>query len=796
MKTQTRKHQHQSPPATPGGAEPLLSGWMAAAIYFGLALLYFFPAFLPDRQIFGTDWLVGGYFFHEFISERFAAGELPKWVPYVFGGLPLFANPGSTYYPFRFLADFLFPVSKIWPTLFVIQFGFAGLGTYLLTRELGTRRWVALIAGLAFQFTGLTMSWVFAGHEGRIIVATFAPLTFFFFHRGIRTGSLPMFAGAAATVGLALLSFQIQLSYYLLLAAALWSAFCLWHLGVWRERSAFAQRVVLGLGAVAFAFALAAVNFLPFLDYIEQSPRGGEGGRGYEYSISYSMPPAEIISIAVPEQFGTSVAGEAGEYPLNRYEGENGIKLHTEYMGAVVIALVALGFAYSRRNRYWLFFLALTVFALTISFGGHTPIYRLYYELLPGTKQFRAPSVSFFLVSMSLVVMAALALESLAQRFGSRAVTARSGAGQPGQQADFSVGGWILGGLAALVFLAGAVASGGASSGYFRFGIFLAAAGAVLWFWMKGQLSVRMTVILLAVITVVDLWIVDRNFFDTVPPPDVLYAADDVADFLRSQPGRDRVWVFPAGAVYRGATGNYLMHFDIDQAGGEHGNHIQRWGEYVGAGEQTYIDWQNFIQYPVFLHAANIRYLVAGVELQSPLLREVYRGSALVYENPLALPRAYLVGNVVVTDEPDGALELMKRPGFDPRTTAVVNSEEPLPLPATPLESSAELVEYTPDRVVVRTEQNREALLVLADNFYKGWVAEVDGEEVPILRTNHALRGVTVGPGAHEVVFTYRPEDLYRGLAVYLVGLALLAGYGIFLLIRYLRRRRLSASPA
>ena len=79
----------------------------AAGLFFGLSLVYFFPALVPGQGIFGTDYLEGGYFFYEFVSGRFDAGEMPGWIPYIYGGLPLAANPGSTYYPVRLLADFL-----------------------------------------------------------------------------------------------------------------------------------------------------------------------------------------------------------------------------------------------------------------------------------------------------------------------------------------------------------------------------------------------------------------------------------------------------------------------------------------------------------------------------------------------------------------------------------------------------------------------------------------------------------------------------------------------------------------
>jgi len=771
--------------ATTADPGPQISTAVAALIYFGLALVYFLPAFLPGRHIYGTDYLVGGYFFHEFISEQFAKGELPKWVPYVYGGLPLYANPGSTYYPVRFLADWIFPVSKIWPTFFVVHFAVAGIGTYLLSRELGTRRWVAFVGGLAFQFTGVTMSWVLGGHEGRVIVATLTPLIFYFFHRGIRTGALAPFVGAAAAIGFALLTFQIQSSYYMLLGAMVWCVFCFWHLGLFREPRRLARPIVLGVGAVAFGFAMASVNFLPFMDYVAESPRGMSGGRGYEYSVSFSMPTAEVAAVAVPELAGY----------LETYRGTNPFKLHVEYVGAFVLLLAALGGIFSRRNRYWWFFVGLGVFALTLSLGGNTPLYRLYYELLPATKRFRAPSISFFLVSLSLVMMATLTLEAIAVRLDERRASARA-LREPEPLPESNTAGVILASVVAVGLVLGALAAGAAAPNApptgpvaFRFALFAVATAAVVWYWIRGSLGTTATLALLSALTVVDLWIVDRKFFDTVPSPEEMFAPDDVANFFRSRPGHDRVWVlpFPAGAVYRGNAGNYLMHFDVDQAGGEHGNHLQRYAQYVGTGTQTYMDWHNFLERPTFLDAANIRYIVSGVEFQDPRLREVHRGSALVYENLEALPRAFLVPQVVTTAQDTGALEIMKRPDFDPRTTAVVNSGEPLRLPSGPLQGGAELVEYTPDRVVVQTRADREALLVLADNYYADWKAEVDGQATPILRTNHTFRGVVVPAGEHRVVFTFHPADLYTGFYIYLACMGLLAAYAVFLLVRRFR---------
>ena len=788
MSKATRAPHNSRRPLASRDVEPGIRGWVAAAIYFGLALVYFLPALMPGKHIYGTDYFAASYFFYDFISDRLSDGALPKWVPYVYGGLPLFSNPGTTYYPFRLLADLLLPTSKVFPLLFVIQFGLAGVGMFLLSLELGGRRWVAFLAGLAFQFTGLTMSYVFAGHEGRIIVATFAPLLFFFLHRGVRTGGVGAFVGAAATIAFCLLSFQIQSAYYLLLSGGLWAIFLLVRMRAWTEPRGLGKRLALGLGGVAVAFAIAAVNFLPFQSYVPESPRGSEEGRGYEFATSWSMAPAEITALAVPEHAGI----------LEHYQGANPFKLHTEYVGALVVLLVLLGFVYNRRDANWWFFLGLAVFALTISFGAHTPLYRLYYEVLPGTKRFRAPSIAFFVTVFSLVSMAALTLERLAAARRDR-LDARAGSPPGTGPAETAL--MVLGGLIVLVALIVGASAGDQprdaafARGMLRFAAFALLIGGSLWLWLRGGFGTRGLVAALAVLTVLDLWVIDRRFFETAPPPEQTFAADDVVRFLQSQPQPFRVWTlpFPPGGVYRGQVDSYLMHHGIEQAGGEHSNPLQRYYDYVGAGTQSYVDWHNFLQYPAFLAAANIRYLISGVPIDVPFFREVHRGSAIVYENLSALPRAWLAADAVVAREPDAALHAMQAPDFDPRRTVVLNQAAPSPLPADSLAGEAVVVEHTPDRVVVRTRANRAAMLVLADNYYEGWEADVDGGAAPVLRANHTFRAVPVPAGEHRVTFVFRPVALYRGLWIYIAGMLLLAAYGVWAWWRWRRDAKTAA---
>src|SRR5207244_3077852 len=103
-----------------------------------------------------------------------------------------------------------------------------------------------------------------------------------------------------------------------------------------------ALRLGMALAAVLIGFGVAAIQILPFFEYIPYSPRA-QGFHGFEGSTSYAIPWSHV-----PEFF---IKNFVGWTPNGTYWGANPIKLHSEYLGLLVVALAVLGATARRRRR-------------------------------------------------------------------------------------------------------------------------------------------------------------------------------------------------------------------------------------------------------------------------------------------------------------------------------------------------------------------------------------------------------------------------------------------------------------
>ncbi len=80
-----------------------------------------------------------------------------------------------------------------------------------------------------------------------------------------------------------------------------------------------------------------------------------------------------------------------------------------------------------------------------------------------------------------------------------------------------------------------------------------------------------------------------------------------------------------------------------------------------------------------------------------------------------------------------------------------------------------------PDPAKLEATLEQPELVVLADSFYPGWRATIDGTPAPIVATNYLFRGVAAPAGTHRIRFAYVPASVRIGAALSLLGLVVLA---------------------
>jgi uncharacterized membrane protein YfhO len=105
---------------------------------------------------------------------------------------------------------------------------------------------------------------------------------------------------------------------------------------------------------------------------------------------------------------------------------------------------------------------------------------------------------------------------------------------------------------------------------------------------------------------------------------------------------------------------------------------------------------------------------------------------------------------------------------FNPRDTAVVFNSDKNLVNFTPSEDSTASIQLTKnenDEVVYKYSSSANRFAVFSEVFYdKGWKAFVDGKELPIVRTNYVLRGLSLPAGQNkEVKFVFHPSSFYTG---------------------------------
>jgi hypothetical protein len=765
--------------------EPRRPALVAGAVFLLAALTLCWPM-LAGRWLLGDDQYVTGYGFRLFGAEMFrATHHIPEWNPYLFGGLPFIAAMhGDIFYPTAWLR-WVMPVDTAMNLGFFAHIVLAGVCLYVLARALGASWTGAVTGGLAYELTGIVASLVRPGHDGKLFVSALAPLAFLALLRAIRDRRQGGYAGLALVVGLGMLSPHYQMTYYLLVACGLWTLYLVFFDPERPVGLRWPFELAKAFGAIVLGLGIAAIQIIPFLEYLPFSPRGAGGpSTGWDYAVLFSMPPEEIVTTVLPQFNGV----------LDQYWGRNFFKLHTEYLGAVVVVLAWLGITDRGRRRLVQAFGAIALLFLLVSFGGHTPFYYLWYELMPMMKKVRAPGMAFFLVALPVAMYAAFGTDRLLRReLPPRALViplaVLGGLGLLGAAGVLQAVATVL---ASPEQAARVTANADAlQSGALRLVVVVLLGGAVLWAIWQGRLVGAAASGALAVVVAGDLWSVDRLFFDFREPASVTYADDAVTSRLRAVPKPFRV--LDAG-VYQGS---YLMAHDIPTVLGYHGQELRFYDELLGGKNQ----WRN-VGNPNLLDLLAVRFLLLPEAQAVPGFHQVLGpvtttpgAPAVLFERDTMPAYARVVGGAAkLAEDQIVATVLDQRFPYDRLAlysdSASLSPEKIRPgqIPERPPVTAA-VVEWAPGRMRVALSGSSSAptYLVVGENWYPDWHATVDGKPAAVHRADYTLLSVVLPPGTREVRLWFASSSYPLGKVV--TAVALLITLGLYAVPLWRRRR-------
>jgi hypothetical protein len=776
--------------------------WLPFVVMGALTLLLFRNYLVsgPGAMLLGQDTIAAGIMFRSFFVEHFKAlGRLPLWNPYLFGGVPTIeAGSGDILYPSSVL-HLLLPMPSALAWKLILHVYLAGVFMYLAARAFGVSRWVALFAGSAYLLSANLVSLVWGGQDGKMYVTALFPAALWLLVTALDRRSWLRFLWLGAVAGLLVVAHP-QLAYYAYIALL---AYTLGSLLTRRDKSGalLATGLAGGMLAGLTAIGVAAITLFPMYRYLrEDSPRAGPG-RGFEYSASWSLHAEEALSLFIPDFSGTDAQSET-------YWGKNPFKHNSEYGGALVLVLGIAAIAGLKGDRRRWGLGAMAAIALLYALGAGTPAFRLLYSVVPGLKNFRAPSLATFVAIAALTLLAALLLDRVLSRADSPArrtlsialaaggvaallIAVLALAGGPGLYATWtSVFGAAEGGQRAQAFAANlSRIVGGALIVAL---ICTLAWGAVL-LWNRGKLRAVHVAMILTSLTAIDLLRVDNRYIQVVRYDD-FFPPDQGIQALRARlvPGER---VLTVGGVY---PEGFLATYGVPEVFGYHGNQLRwynaltrydvRQGARTAAELEQY--WLSFLN-SAALRALAARYVLLPGQVELPGLKLLGADQRVaVYLNESAMPGAAVVPEVQV--EPDSArqIALLWSPTFDPARTTLLD-EAVASIGHGGGTGTAVVEGNGDDTLAVRARTTGPALLTISRTYHGSWQAEVDGVSVPVLRANYALMAVPLtSSGEHRVLLRYRPR------IVQLTAIVTAATWTIVLLVTAvaavlsLRRRR------
>ncbi|MBK6428381.1 MAG: YfhO family protein [Blastocatellia bacterium] len=599
------------------------------------------------------------------------------------------------------------------------------------------------------------------------------------------------------------------------------------------DRPGILGRVAVGVG---IGVALACIQLIPLVEASVASARGG----GLVLD-AWSLHPATLLEALIGGLYGSPL-GPASESPA-WYRALNGGRdplVLSIFVGlpALSIGAAALGDPDSCRRIVSCLWLSALVVAIVLALGDYTPILPFLREHVPGGTMARFPSKFVCLAALAIAALVCNGVETLrsgpAYRASRLLALGVSALGLVLSAGAISVG--VAGSSSSTIALFASMAGISRSESVVGEladrlltggGVLLAysAITALIVFAISRYESPdRLRMAGLAALAVVPLLIsapprliptIDRSALadpewigSTTGNGRVFVSAEDSLayspDVAKSYRGPDGVSRAAAGSIYGAAFPVYATGLGISDALTTDLALLrpQAYSLLIGRYEAASVTERRRA-----LSRLGVSDIIVPFEPQPPdvaLMQRLERLPAMAHWRIAdSAPRFRIVHHAVRRALFDDQLSSFFSPSSDPATQVLLelsadDQPDPASAPSAEAESESLVVQsestapdYADDSIVVVGESPSTLVLqatcgrdggwlVVNDAWAKGWIATVDGLEVPVERANGVVRAVRLNSGSQVVKMSYRPRSLTIGSVVTCVAIAITIA-GLFL---------------
>ena len=733
-----------------------------------------------------------------FANEMLAKKTIPLWNPYIFAGTPFLADfQSAIFYPLNILYFFL-PQIYAWGILLFIQPIMAASFMYLFLSHFHLKKPAIWFGTISFGFSGFMLVW---SQENAVVAQStlWLPLVLFGIEGYLNTKKNLYYLVAIIALTCSFLAGFFQITFYIFAFSFFYSIFRI------KTLSLPLTYLIKTIGIYIFPLCLSAIQLLPSVEAFLESPRSTSSA--WYLFERYLLPVTHVFNAFVPDIFGNP-----GAY---NFFGRGFYRETILYAGLVPFFFAIYASFKRKINPIIGFFTAAAFFSFFLTLD--LPFTRWFFQLpLPLLPTF-LPSRILIITAFSIATLSAFGLSMLMEQKGrkdSRLILRIL--------SFFYISLFLIALYGFLLLKYGNTPFFQQLNDYIivrgssptRTSILVLLKNIILPFIMLSFLFVFLRfkkISNLSILGIIILTLVGQFYFLNkylvIGERQFLYPKNPVISFLQSRNSLDRFLTLREPMEENIST--YAQIYSVE---GTNPVFPRRYGELLFSlkndgkitkniprvearlseledKENPFEDKRRIrllsllgIKYILYFDDHNPKNSNAN-KYPSNLFRPIWQHNnwyGLEYSN--AFPRVFLANKIFVETDPQKNLDLIFDPKIELLNTVIIE-ENPIEFnktskfinpPKSSSDSSAYIISYEPQEIIIQTKSNIEQMLFLSDNYYPGWKAYVDNKETKIYRSNYTFRSVFVPKGDHRIKFIYDPLSFKVGFIISLVSAVLL----------------------